>query len=189
MQVRVVQQVLTPGLEHGKKANARPQMWPVGSEGEQSLGHGAKQESIEPTLILQTQVSEGLGNSEHHVAVRYGQQLLGLLGQPAIASRRLALGAVTITAGVESDHPMSAGVALLYPSAQGGGAAGAEVMKSFPLGSRDGVPQRLRKRSPYWRKTSATSSRGWLTFSDRPRPRSTAHKSPDRPEGWSLSGA
>ena len=140
MHVRVVQQVLTPGVKHGKKAEARPQMSPIGSDGEQGLGHSTKQESIEPALILQTQVSEGLGNSEHHVAVGYGQQLLGLLGQPAVARCRLALGAVTITAGVESDHPMSAGIALLQPTAQGGGAASREVMKRFPLGSRDGVP-------------------------------------------------
>jgi len=140
MHMRVVQQVLTPGVKHGKKAKTRPPMSPIGSEGEQGLGHSAKQESIEPALILQTQVSERLGNGEHHVAVGYGQQLLGLLGQPAVASCRLALRTVPIAAGVESDQPMSTGIALLQPTAQGGGAAGTEVMKSFPLGSRDGVP-------------------------------------------------
>jgi hypothetical protein len=61
MHVRVVQQVLTPGVKHGKKAEACPQMSPIGSDGEQGLGHGAKQESIEAALILQTQVSEAFG--------------------------------------------------------------------------------------------------------------------------------
>jgi hypothetical protein len=105
MPMRVVQQVLTPGVKHGKKADARPQMLRIGSDGEQGLGNGAQQESIEAALILQTPVSQGLGNGEHYVAVGYGQQLLGLLGQPAIAGRRRALGAVTITAG-NGEHPI-----------------------------------------------------------------------------------
>jgi len=65
MHMRVMQQVLTPGVKHGKKANARPQMSLIGSDREQRLGNGAKQESIEPALILQAQVSEGLRNGEH----------------------------------------------------------------------------------------------------------------------------
>jgi hypothetical protein len=35
---------------------------------------------------------------------------------------------------------MSAGIALLHPTPPNGGATGAEVMKSCPLGSRDSVP-------------------------------------------------
>src|SRR2546428_12593300 len=135
MYMRVVQQVLTPGVKYGKKAEASSQVSPIGSDREQSLGHGTKQKSIEPALILQTEVSERLGNGEHHVAVRDRQQLLGLLGQPAITSRRLALGAVTITAGVESDPPVGTGIAFLQPAAPGGGAASGQGMKSLPVGS------------------------------------------------------
>src|SRR5215472_16414164 len=123
------------------------------------------------------------------MAVGYRQQLLRLLGQPAIAGRRLALGTVPVATRVESDHPMSAGVAFFHPTTQSGGAAGAEVMESFPLDSGDGVPPTAQEALPYWRKTSATSSRSSRTFSDRPRPKSTAHESPGYPEGWRWSGA
>jgi hypothetical protein len=98
MHMRVVQQVLTPGVKHGKKADACPQMSPIGSDRQQGLGNGAKQESIEQALILQAQRSKGLGNGEDHVSIRYRQQFLGLLVEPAITSRRLALGAVPIAA-------------------------------------------------------------------------------------------
>jgi hypothetical protein len=50
------------------------------------------------------------------------------------------LGSTSDKTRVESDHPMSAGVALLHPTTQNGSAAGADVMQSFPLGRRDGVP-------------------------------------------------
>ena len=140
MHVRVRKQSLSPGVKHGQKADPRSQMSTIGSDLEQGLGDGAKQESIEEALVLQTQGSESLGNGEHHVAVRYGQQLLGLLVQPAIAGGRLALGTVPVATRVEGNQPMSAGVALLQPTPESGGAAGADVMESFPLGRRDGVP-------------------------------------------------
>src|SRR5215472_2269155 len=82
------------------------------------------------------------------MAVGYRQQLLRLLGQPAIAGRRLALGTVPVATRVESDHAMSAGVAFFHPTTQSGGAAGAEVMESFPLDSRDGVPPTAQEALP-----------------------------------------
>jgi hypothetical protein len=112
----------------------------VGRDLKQGLGDGAKQESLEEAWVLQPQGSESLGNGEDHVAVGYRQQFLGLLVQPAIASGRLALGTVPVATGVERDQPMSARVALFQPTPESGGAAGADVMESFPLGRRDGVP-------------------------------------------------
>jgi hypothetical protein len=41
---------------------------------------------------------------------------------------------------------------LLHPTAQGGSAASAEVMKSFPLGSRDGVPPAAQEALSIWAK-------------------------------------
>ena len=86
MHMGVMPQALAPGVKHGEKAEACSQMSRIGRDLEQGLGDGAKQESVEEAWVLQTQGSESLGNGEHHVAVGYRKQLLGLLVQPAIAS-------------------------------------------------------------------------------------------------------
>jgi hypothetical protein len=83
-----MEQGLTPGVKHGQKAEARSQMSRIGRDFEQGLGDGAKQESVEEALVLQTQGSESLGNGEDHVAVGDRQQFPGLLVEPAIASGR-----------------------------------------------------------------------------------------------------
>ena len=69
-----------------------------------------------------------------------------------VAGCRLALGTVPVATRVESDQPMSAGVAFLHPTAQSGGAAGTDVMESFPLDSRDGVPPTAQEGLPVWAK-------------------------------------
>jgi len=81
---------------------------------------------------------------------------------------------VPIAAGVESDQPMSTGIAFLQPTAQSGGAAGAEVMKSFPLGSRDGVPPAAQEALSVLAKDLGDFQPRFLTFSGHPRPRSAA---------------
>ena len=86
-------------MKHGQKADARPQMSPIGSDREQGLGNGAEQESIEQALILPAQRSEGLGNGEHHMTIRHGEQLLRPFRQPAIPRGRLALGVTAIATG------------------------------------------------------------------------------------------
>jgi hypothetical protein len=116
MHMGVMPQGLAPGVKHSQKAEACSQMSRIGRDLKQGLGDGAKQESVEEALVLQTQGSESLGNGKHYVAVGDGQQFLGLLVQPAIASGRLALGTVPVATGVERDQPMSAGVALLQPT-------------------------------------------------------------------------
>jgi len=55
---------------------------------------------------------------------------------------------VPVATRVESDQPMSAGVAFFHPTAQSGGAAGTDVMESFPLDGRDGVPPTAQEALP-----------------------------------------
>ena len=79
------------------------------------------------------------------MAVRYGQQFLGSLGQPLVARCRLAVWRVAIAAGVISDRLVRAMIALFDMPAQGSSTAGADVAESFSLLWGDGVSPAFEK--------------------------------------------
>ena len=63
MDMRVMPHGLAPGVKHGQKTEACSQMSRIGRDLEQGLGDGAKQEGVEEALILQSQRSESLEDS------------------------------------------------------------------------------------------------------------------------------
>jgi hypothetical protein len=58
MDMRVVLEVLAPGVEHTEEANLRSEMLRVGSHLQQSRGAGAEQEIVHDFLVLQSQPRE-----------------------------------------------------------------------------------------------------------------------------------
>ena len=73
MYMGVMEQVLAPGVKHGEKTDARSQVSRIGGDLQQRFSHGAKQESVETTLILQGQRSEFIGHGKHHMTVGHGE--------------------------------------------------------------------------------------------------------------------
>ncbi len=141
MQVRMKMQVLTPGVEHGEKADGGAQMSGVGCNGEQSFGSGLKQDGVDLSRVLKRQAADLLRKSEHDVEVRNGQKLRLPLGEPLGAGRGLALRATAIATRVEYFDAMSAPVALIEMTAQDRGPAVANVSERLPLLARQhGVP-------------------------------------------------
>ena len=139
----MVQQVLTPGMQHREETDLGTEMPWIGGDLQQCLGNGAEQQSVEQPLILEGQRRELFGHSEDHVAVRNRQQLFGSLRQPTITGRGLALGAVPVAAGVVGDYLVRAMVTLLNVPAQGSRPAGSDVAEGFPLLWGDGVSPSL----------------------------------------------
>ena len=136
-------QVLTPGVQHGKEADGGTKMFGIGGDGEQSFGSGLEKDGINPSWILKRQAADLLGESEHDVEVRNGQQLRLPIGEPLSAGRGLALGTVAIATRVEYFDLMSAPVALIEMTTQDRGPAVANVSERFPLLARQhGVPAR-----------------------------------------------
>src|SRR5580658_4070381 len=141
MQMRMKMQVLTPGVQHGEKADRGAEVSGIGGDGEQSFRSGLKQNGVNLSLVLKRQAADLLRKSEHDVEVRNGQELRLLLGEPLGAGRGLALGAVAIATRVEYFDAMSAPVALIEMTAQDRGPAVPNVSKRFPLLAREhGVP-------------------------------------------------
>ena len=52
MQVRMMEQVLAPGVEHDEKADLGAQVLGISGDGEQSFRRGPEQDAIELSLIL-----------------------------------------------------------------------------------------------------------------------------------------
>jgi hypothetical protein len=91
-------QSLIPGMEYGENADASTEAVSIGGDLHQGLGDSTKQQSVDKTLVSECECSPLLGQGEDDMAVGHGQQTRRLLLQPAIASGRLALWAVAITA-------------------------------------------------------------------------------------------
>jgi len=58
VQVRMMKQVLTPGMQDGKESNLGSEVTRIAGDLLQSLGTGADQEVIEDLLVLQRQLRE-----------------------------------------------------------------------------------------------------------------------------------
>src|ERR1022692_3464294 len=96
MQVRMKMQVLTPGVQYGKKADGSAEVSGIGGNGEQGFGSGLKQDGIDLSRVLKRQATDLLGKSEHDVEIRNGQELRLPFGEPLGAGGGLALEATAI---------------------------------------------------------------------------------------------
>lgn len=79
MQVGMSEQSLAPSMQNCQKADVGTQVFGIGSDLEESLGRGSKQQAVNQNLILQGQGSQKVGQSEHHMIVGDGQQFGGAL--------------------------------------------------------------------------------------------------------------
>ena len=137
--VRVVLEVLAPGVEDGQEADLGPEVLGVGGDLLQGLGGGAEQQAVDHARVLQGDRAERRREGEDDVEILDGQQL-GFAGlHPVRGGGGLALGAVAVAAGVVGDLLVAAAVALLDVPAQCGGPAGGDVAQGAALLGRERV--------------------------------------------------
>ena len=117
MNVGMNMQILTPGVQHGQKADCRPQPLGIRRNGKQGLADCAEEDAIDRPGILQRHAADLRGDSEHHVKILDGQQFGFAVGQPLSTNAGLTLGAIAIAAGVEQKETMPALLALLQAAA------------------------------------------------------------------------
>lgn len=126
-------------MENGEKADMGSKPTRVRGDGEQRFGNSAEQYAIDDARVLQGQLRNLLRQGEHYMAIRHWQKVGRLRRQPLIASRGLALGAMSITARVVRDDLFRAAITLLEVSAEGDGAACADVPECPELLGREHV--------------------------------------------------
>jgi hypothetical protein len=96
--LRVVQQVLPPGVKHGEKADARARMLGVAGDGEQRFGGGAEQNVVNHLFVVKSFFSDLRGHCKDDVKV-FDRQQFGLSAfEPLGALRALVFGAMAVPA-------------------------------------------------------------------------------------------
>ena len=101
MHVRMVQQVLPPGVEDAQKAERGAEMLRRARDLEQRCGTRPEEQVVHHRLVLQRQPGEGVREGEDDMGVPDRQQLAFTLGEPLIARVGQALWAMPIATRVE----------------------------------------------------------------------------------------
>ena len=139
VQVDVVDQRLSPGVEDGRNAEFGAEVLGIAGELLEGLHDGLKQQGVEAARIGVDQRIECVRQGEDDMKVRDRQQH-GMLGVPPLGLvKGLALRAVAVAARVVDRTRRAAGVAPVKVSAQGGGATAHDGAQHRPLGGRGPV--------------------------------------------------
>ena len=91
MQVGMVRQVLSPGVQHAQEADFGAEMDGIGGDGAKRLGRGAKQDIVDRRLVLEGDDGDLVGHRENDVEVLGVEQFCLAVRQPSGAGERLAL--------------------------------------------------------------------------------------------------
>ncbi len=100
MQVRVVEQVLPPGMEHGEEPDLGAQVLGIGGDGAKSLSRRTKEKIVNLAFVLESDGRDGLGQGKDHVEILDRQEFGAPIFEPLCPSQGLALRAMPIPARV-----------------------------------------------------------------------------------------
>lgn len=139
MQMGVMQQILSPGMQNGDEADLTRQVLGIGRDRAQGLGGGVKQDLVDHGLVLVRDRGDLLGQCEDHVEIVDGNEVGLTVFQPLRAHQGLTLRTVPIAATIERDALMTAGVTLLDVSAERGGATALDRAHDTALPAAEGI--------------------------------------------------
>ena len=108
MDMRMQQQVLSPGVQDAEKADLCSQMFRIGGDLQQRGGTAAKQCVIELSLVVEAKQVQLVRERKDNVELRDLHQFSLPGGEPALSGLCLALGAVPVAAAVIRDGLMAA---------------------------------------------------------------------------------
>src|SRR5258708_34706127 len=75
MDVRMVMQVLAPGVEHGDETDLGTEMLRIGGDGSERLGCRSEQDGVDPLFVLERDLGDQRRQREHNMEIRYRQSL------------------------------------------------------------------------------------------------------------------
>ena len=99
MDVRMSEQILSPGVQNGEETDLGAQVLGVGGNLKQRLCASPEQQVIDDALVLQRQAGELMGQREDDVKVAHVEQLFRSGIQPSVAGIGLALWTMPVAAG------------------------------------------------------------------------------------------
>ncbi len=115
MDMRVMHQRLSPGMQHAEETDLRPQMLGVGGHLFERGSYRLEQQVVENALILEHQFRKLMRHREDNVKIAQRYQIPRTCGDPLVARLRLALGAVLVAA---SNGEISSMQSILSPAAR-----------------------------------------------------------------------
>ena len=133
MDVRVVVEVLAPGVQDGGDADVGAEMLGIGGDRRQRLGRRREQQAVDLGLVLVGDGADRGRQREHDVEVGNRQQLRLACRKPRLRRPPLALGTVAVAAGVIGDARVRAVIAALDMTAERRGAADLDRRHDAPL--------------------------------------------------------
>jgi hypothetical protein len=92
MNVRVMQQILSPGVQHSEEADLRTEMLRVGGDDAQRLRRRPEQVIVDHSLVLKCDGGDQILHGEHHVEIGHMEQLGLTVLQPLRRPRPWHLG-------------------------------------------------------------------------------------------------
>lgn len=98
---------LTPGVEHGHKADLGPEMFGIGGDLPQGLRGSMEEQIVDDPFVLQADLSDRLGQCENHMEITDRQQLGLPRLQPPGLGCGLTLRAMPVPTGVVRNLPGS----------------------------------------------------------------------------------
>ena len=123
MEMRVVLELLAPGMEHRQAPQVRAEMLGVAGDIQEGLGDGAKEQRIEHAGILEDQGTQLLGQGKDCVDIGRVEDVLLLLGEPGSLGGPMALGTMPVATRVIAALLVVAVITAGGVPAEGGGAA------------------------------------------------------------------
>jgi hypothetical protein len=139
MDMRMMLQLLIPGMEHAEEADVRAEMPGIASDFDERFRAGAEQQIVDDLLILQGQGRQQMREREDSVHVAPGQEFPTARLDPTVAGAGLTLGAVPVSARVVGDGAMPAAGAGIQMPAERGGAAALDGCQVVPSRSRASI--------------------------------------------------
>ena len=100
MEMRVMVQLLAPGVEHGEAPDLRAEMRGIPRDILEGGGHRAKQQAIELARVLECQGPQGVRQGKDDMCVWGLEHLTFPGGEPRGLRGAMAFGAAPVAAGV-----------------------------------------------------------------------------------------
>src|SRR5712691_6073107 len=139
MQVGVMVQLLTPGVEDGEAADLGSEMLGVPGDVLERLSDRAKEQPIEEARVLERQRPEGMRQGKDHMAVGGLEDLALPGGEPRGLGRAVTFGTAAVAAGVIRLRFVSTVVALRDMASESSGTAEGDGPQGPVLLAREGL--------------------------------------------------
>ena len=132
MNVGMMFQLLTPGVQHHQHPDPRSQMFGIGGHLQKRLLGAGEEQPIHQLSVAQDQRAEFVGQGEDHVEVGHGKEVGLTFGQPGRPLGATTLRTASIAARMVVVSDLTAVIALSDVSTQGVRAAECQVLKRLP---------------------------------------------------------